>query len=115
MNAYRNCKWCHGSGCLACEGEAKKAYAKAFPNGPEPLATISVDDKEGMAKLAAIISRDGIEQAKAEALECIENTDGIIGALQRIAFQEDPRAKDRAVHEKTVAIMTDKIQAINEN
>lgn len=45
MRAYPNCKFCRGRGCLACEGEAEKAYNKQFPNGPQPIATIS---PEGM-------------------------------------------------------------------
>lgn len=39
---YRDCKWCHGKGCLACPGEAAKEYEATgpklvgtFPNTPE--------------------------------------------------------------------------------
>lgn len=43
MRAYHNCKFCRGRGCLACEGEAEKDYKKQFPNGPQPIATISTE------------------------------------------------------------------------
>lgn len=36
---YRDCRWCGGRGCLACPGEADKAYKAAFPDGPKPIAT----------------------------------------------------------------------------
>lgn len=40
LGICRDCKFCHGKGCLACPGEADKDYKKAFPNGPKPIATI---------------------------------------------------------------------------
>lgn len=43
MRAYHNCKFCRGRGCIACEGEAEKDYKKQFPNGPQPIATISTE------------------------------------------------------------------------
>lgn len=36
---YRDCKWCHGKGCLACPAEADKAYKAEYPDGPKPIAT----------------------------------------------------------------------------
>lgn len=54
-NIYRDCKWCAGKGCLACPGEAEKAYKKAFPDGPKPIAVISYDDPEFSNKLNQVI------------------------------------------------------------
>jgi len=44
---YRDCRWCHGRGCLQCPGEAKKAYREAFPDGPKPIASIPHDGTQG--------------------------------------------------------------------
>jgi hypothetical protein len=41
---YRDCRFCRGKGCLACPGEADKAYRRAFPEGPKPIATIKIDE-----------------------------------------------------------------------
>lgn len=38
---YRDCKWCHGRGCLSCEGEADKEYKRQFPDGPKPILTLA--------------------------------------------------------------------------
>jgi hypothetical protein len=43
-SVYRDCRWCGGKGCLACESEANKAYGREFPEGPVPLATFSIDE-----------------------------------------------------------------------
>jgi hypothetical protein len=58
---YIHCRWCGGRGCLACEGEAKKAYEAAFPNGPPaPIATIRIDTPEGLAKARALLNPDAL-------------------------------------------------------
>ena len=41
---YRDCRFCRGRGCLACPGEADKAYHAAFPDGPKPIATIKIEE-----------------------------------------------------------------------
>jgi hypothetical protein len=46
---YRDCKWCQGNGCLACQGEAEKAYKAEFPDGPKPIATFERSDTAGLA------------------------------------------------------------------
>jgi hypothetical protein len=51
---YRDCKWCYGRGCLQCHGEAKKAYKKAFPDGPQPVATYEHDGSEEGLKNALV-------------------------------------------------------------
>ncbi len=45
---YRDCRFCGGTGCLACQREAEKAYEREFPNGPEPIATFRLDSIEDM-------------------------------------------------------------------
>ena len=40
---YKDCKWCHGKGCVYCPGEADAAYKRQFPDGPKPIATIPLD------------------------------------------------------------------------
>ena len=42
LQVYRDCKFCGGSGCLACPGEAKKDYDLQFPDGPVPSAVFKV-------------------------------------------------------------------------
>lgn len=41
---YRDCRWCHGCGCLYCKAGADKAYKQAFPDGPKPFATFTLDE-----------------------------------------------------------------------
>lgn len=48
---YRNCRFCKGRGCLGCEGEAEKDYKRQFPNGPQPIATISTEEMSDIEKL----------------------------------------------------------------
>jgi hypothetical protein len=40
---FRECKWCHGRGCLYCPAEAEKAYKQQFPYGAKPILTIPLD------------------------------------------------------------------------
>jgi hypothetical protein len=59
---YRDCRWCHGKGCLYCESEADKAYNAAFPDGPVPIATFD-NTPEGIAAAKAVIGSDAITKA----------------------------------------------------
>jgi hypothetical protein len=43
---YRDCKWCGGKGCLACPEEAERAYKREFPDGPQPIMTITAEEFE---------------------------------------------------------------------
>jgi hypothetical protein len=45
---YRDCKWCGGRGCVACDSEAEKDYKKEFPNGPELIASFRTDTPDGV-------------------------------------------------------------------
>lgn len=51
---YRDCRWCAGRGCIYCESEAHKAYKRAFPDGPKPLATFTADELQQPAVRDAI-------------------------------------------------------------
>ncbi|GJD92871.1 hypothetical protein [Methylobacterium iners] len=59
---YINCRWCYGRGCLACEGEAEKAYRAAFPDGPKPLATFRLDDPADLERARRLIGPEAIEK-----------------------------------------------------
>lgn len=65
---YRDCQWCGGRGCAACDGEAEKDYKKAFPNGPQPIATFNIDTPEGMADAKKFMKEmiDTLTQRKTE-------------------------------------------------
>jgi len=60
---YRDCRFCGGTGCLACPMEADKAYRKAFPNGPEPIATFKRDDPEDMKRFKKVFGADALNKA----------------------------------------------------
>jgi hypothetical protein len=59
---FRECKWCHGRGCLYCPAEAKKAYKRQFPDGPKPILTIPLEKsinlgtKAGEKRLIKVIA-----------------------------------------------------------
>ncbi len=60
---YRDCPWCSGSGCLQCPYEADKAYRKAFPDGPKPIATFDTTTPEGVSAARKAIGREALEHA----------------------------------------------------
>lgn len=60
-NAYRNCKWCHGTGCISCQAEADRAYKNAFPDGPKAIAVIDLTTPQGIEKGKQLISAKAIE------------------------------------------------------
>ena len=53
---YRDCRWCGGRGCAACDSEADKDYKEAFPDGPKPIATFRTDTKEGVSDARKFLS-----------------------------------------------------------
>jgi hypothetical protein len=61
LNRYAHCQWCNGKGCLQCEREADEAYKRAFPNGPQPIATFRIPEDMDVAK--EVISQDAINHA----------------------------------------------------
>lgn len=77
---YRDCKWCHGKGCLACEGEAEKEYKRQFPDGPQPIATFNTSElgQEGVSGLLRqLIGKEAQAAAESEgekrATEALES------------------------------------------
>lgn len=54
---YRDCNFCHGRGCLACAGEADREYKRQFPDGPQPIATVSAGDPDLGQKIADAIKK----------------------------------------------------------
>ena len=66
---YRDCKWCRGTGCLSCEAERDKEYARQFPNGPTPIATFKTDGTEAamIGLLGKLLGPSALESAKQEA------------------------------------------------
>jgi hypothetical protein len=63
---YRDCRFCGGRGCAGCDAEADAAYKRAFPNGPQPLATFKKDDPADMAKLKECIGGQALTNAFSE-------------------------------------------------
>ncbi len=74
---FRDCKFCHGEGCMACPAEAVKAYLKAFPDGPKPIATFKTDNPEDIERAKKMLGKDALEKAfgpgGGEVDEVIEN------------------------------------------
>jgi len=60
---YRDCRFCGGRGCLACPAEADKAYKKAFPDGPQPIAIFRRDNPGDMEKAKNTIGAKAITKA----------------------------------------------------
>lgn len=59
MNAYQNCKFCLGRGCLACDGEREKDRELAT----EPLFVADPNDPCDMALLENAIGAEAIDRA----------------------------------------------------
>jgi hypothetical protein len=66
---YRDCKWCHGKGCVYCPAEADAEYKRQFPDGPKPIASFSTKDIEGgaLGLFKSVFSPEGIMAAKEES------------------------------------------------
>lgn len=48
--AFRlGCRFCFGRGCLSCEAQAQAEYRRQFPEGPQPVLTITFNDPEEVA------------------------------------------------------------------
>jgi hypothetical protein len=60
---YVDCRWCGGRGCLQCEGEFNKAYERAFPDGPKPIATFKLDTPEGTERARRAIGVEALQKA----------------------------------------------------
>ena len=60
---YRDCRWCQGRGCSGCDAEAERAYKRAFPDGPKPLATYRIDSPEEMAECRRVFGAESLQHA----------------------------------------------------
>ena len=60
---YRDCKWCHGKGCISCPEEAQAEYDRQFPNGPQPIATFKTDNPQDMENMKQVFGADAITKA----------------------------------------------------
>lgn len=60
---YRDCRWCHGGGCLACEAEADAAYRRAFPEGPKPVATVDLTDPQDLEAARKALGPEAMTKA----------------------------------------------------
>lgn len=56
MPGFWGCKWCRGKGCISCDAEADRAYKKAYPDGPKPIAVFHKDNPEEMKALETFLS-----------------------------------------------------------
>jgi len=78
---YRDCKWCHGKGCVSCKIEADKEYARQFPNGPQPIAVFDMRSESDMSKAKAAIGADALRKAFGDGgggvYEILENLRGL--------------------------------------
>lgn len=60
---YRDCRWCHGTGCIYCEAEADAEYKRQFPDGPKPIATFDMTTSEGIAAANKAIGGEALKKA----------------------------------------------------
>jgi hypothetical protein len=54
-SVFRECRFCLGRGCLACPGEADRAYKLQFPDGPKPFASMAITDETTSEQIAQFI------------------------------------------------------------
>ena len=57
--AYSGCSWCHGSGCMCCDRERKKAEERAM----EPIFTADRNEPEDMNQLKEFFGADALQKA----------------------------------------------------
>jgi len=57
--AFAGCKWCDGSGCLACQEERTKAEQRAM----EPIFTADTNNPHDMQLCKDLLGRGAIECA----------------------------------------------------
>ncbi len=57
--AFAGCKWCGGSGCLACPDERAKAEKQAMG----PIFTADLDNPDDMKLLNDCLGREALERA----------------------------------------------------
>lgn len=60
---YRDCRFCKGSGCLACQAEVEKEYKRQFPDGPKPIITAKTDNAEELERMKKVIGKEALSKA----------------------------------------------------
>ena len=53
---YRDCKWCHGEGCICCPEEAEAEYKRQF-------ATFKLDNPKDMKNMKQVFGAKAITKA----------------------------------------------------
>jgi len=56
---YGRCKWCHGSGCIACPGEVVKDAQRAI----EPLFRADIENEDDLRLLKEYFGASAIQHA----------------------------------------------------
>lgn len=57
--AYRDCRWCHGRGCLQCPEE----YEKAALERAKPILTAKIDNPAEMEEMRRVVGVEALEKA----------------------------------------------------
>jgi hypothetical protein len=109
---YRDCKWCGGKGCLSCPAEAEKAYKKAFPDGPKPIATFDTSKLDGdglSALLNQLIGKPAFEKAEAEAQDRANKIVEENPFVQQLVGKPKEEIKACLAHSLTTEILQENI------
>lgn len=93
-NAYYNCKWCKGKGCLFCDTEKKKDFPQG--NAPyKPIFSAKIDNPKDMEALKKVFGYDALNHAFSPEGEGIAE-------IERNAAMESLQQKFRKMREGTV-------------
>jgi hypothetical protein len=81
-----SCRFCKGRGCLNCDTLAEREYQRQFPGGPQPLATMRLDDPEDRALLTVLLhgTAEATTPAEVERL-VVANATKVRAIQQRLA------------------------------
>lgn len=92
---YRDCRFCGGEGCLACPGEADRAYKREFPDGPQPIAVVSISEPGFRGKIESLlIEHTGASEGDAAVADAV---DWIVEVMKKGTDGDDTPESDVAV------------------
>jgi len=77
-----SCRFCKGRGCLNCDTLAQREYDRQFPQGPQPLATIRLDDPEDVALFPTLLAGIRDAQTPDEVLQRVMQNAAEVHAIQ---------------------------------
>lgn len=111
MTAFRNCKWCHGVGCMYCNDEREKANEEAM----KPIFTADLNNPHDMELLTRCVGREAIEKAfepgvsvfdqalgrGGGGMQEIERNAAIASFLQSLHKSERAETRSEQLREKT--------------